>query len=88
MNIKVEVIGYMMDRKAENAYLGLQGSYCDLLDFSKQQCHLLGPKMVIDIFGYQKYSIMAITWVSLLNMQPEFTYYQYTFVDSRCEIVN
>ena len=48
MNIKVEIIGYMMDRKAANAYLGLQGSYCDLCSFSKQQCHL--PEIIEDGF--------------------------------------
>ena len=48
MNIKVEIIGYMMDRKAANAYLGLQGSYCDPCSFSKQQCHL--PEIIEDGF--------------------------------------
>ena len=38
----------MMDRKAANAYFGLQGSYCDLSSFSKQQCHL--PEIIEDGF--------------------------------------
>ena len=38
----------MMDRKAANAYFGLQGSYCDLCSFSKQQCHL--PEIIEDGF--------------------------------------
>ena len=37
-----------MDWKAANAYLGLQGLYCEFCSFSKQQCHL--PEIIEDGF--------------------------------------
>ena len=46
-----------MDRKEANAYLSLQGSYCDLCSFSKQQCHL---SEIIDDGFYIKRNIESI----------------------------
>ena len=38
-NVKVNIISHMMDMKAAHLYLGLGGAFCDLCDFSKEQCH-------------------------------------------------
>ena len=37
-NVKLTILGHMLDRKAADIFTGLGGSYCDLCDFSKEQC--------------------------------------------------
>ena len=39
VNVKVNVASHMMDLKAANLYLGLGGSYCDLCEYSRADCH-------------------------------------------------
>ena len=36
--VKASCASYMMDRKASNIYLGLGGAYCDLCEYTKQDC--------------------------------------------------
>ena len=37
-NVKMTIQGHMLDRKAAELYTGLGGSYCDLCEYSKEQC--------------------------------------------------
>ena len=37
-NVKLTILGHMLDRKAADLFTGLGGSYCDLCEFSKEQC--------------------------------------------------
>ena len=37
-NVKCDLKGWMMDRKAANLFTGLGGSYCDLCKYSKGEC--------------------------------------------------
>ena len=38
INMKVVIQLHMLDRKAANLYQGLGGAYCDLCEFSEEQC--------------------------------------------------
>ena len=38
VTMKVHIKSHMMDMKAAHLYLGLGGAYCDLCNFSKEQC--------------------------------------------------
>ena len=37
-NMVVNIKAHMMDMKAAHLYLGLGGAYCDLCNYSKEQC--------------------------------------------------
>ena len=39
INMKINIISHMMDLKAAHLYLGLGGSFSDVCEFSKSECH-------------------------------------------------